>query len=91
MAPLHQITGYDQKTNRFVLGHDIPGALLGEVKAIVETGPDDPDAIEVYLLTPDQAARIQSLIKCPEIILPAVNYYLEAYLPVNPADRIKPC
>jgi len=62
MTVSHRLTGFDKKTERLALSHDIPRSKEQLARQVVEAAPDDPELIFVYPLTDTQVRRIARAI-----------------------------
>jgi hypothetical protein len=58
----HVVAGYDPRSELIREEHPVPAAALEAVKALAGVPPDDPEAVGIYWLGPDQAARIAAVL-----------------------------
>lgn len=74
----HALVGYDKATGEVAIEHEVPDAELDYAKATAGVGPDDPDAVLCYRLSPSQAGDIAGAIGVG-VDGRAYNFYLEGF------------
>ena len=80
MTVVHQIIGYDRRTECEVVNYDVPRAYLDFVKKLAGVESDDPDAVGSYPLTQNQAMTIIHVIgKHLVNDFDGIIYFLEPY------------
>ena len=62
MTVAHRITGYDNKTERLAVEHDIPASKLKHAKELAGVPLDDADAAGSYRLSTSQARAMARLV-----------------------------
>lgn len=62
MTVVHRLAGYDNKTDRLAVEHDIPASKLKQAKELAGVWHDDADAAGSYPLSAGQARTIAELV-----------------------------
>ncbi|WP_349371000.1 hypothetical protein [Salinarimonas sp.] len=76
MRIMHELVGYDPKTDQESFSFRVPEGRDEDVKRLVAIPADDPDAVFSYELEPAKANDIAGLIGAGPLD-PALAYYLE--------------
>jgi hypothetical protein len=72
----HALVGYDKTTGEVRVEYPVPDSQLAYAKATAGVGPDDPDAVLCYELSPSQTGDIAGAIGVG-VDGKALNFYLE--------------
>lgn len=64
MTITRHLIGYDQSSEEELINVRIPPEKEKAVLRLIELHADDPEAFDVYPLSPDQTARIADLLSC---------------------------
>lgn len=75
---MHELVGYDPKTDRQAVSFRVPEGRDGVVKRLVAIPEEDPDAVFSYELEPATARDIAGVIGAGPLD-PALVYFLEPY------------
>ncbi len=58
MTPTHRLTGYDRATERLAIALSIPLGKTPLARELAGVGPNDADAVGIYVLENAQAQRL---------------------------------
>jgi hypothetical protein len=78
-----RLVGYNRSTQRVAVEYDIPDKHVAFAKQVAKVGPDDPDAVLCYALSPQQNRAIAEAIGTAAEA-DALNFYMEGFA-VEPA------
>jgi hypothetical protein len=80
------LRGYDTDSSALRVEFPVPDARLEAVKRVIHLYDDDPDAMDVYELTPDQAEKLAAAIG-RKIKGDVYAYFLQAFDESDAIDR----
>lgn len=78
MNAIHRITGYDKRSERLEIEHDIPPDRLPDMRQLANVPPEDEDAIGVYPLDADAVRKVALKLDKP-LNIEAYDWFLEPF------------
>ena len=78
MTVVHRLTGYENKTERLAIEHDIPASKLKHARELARIPHEDSEAVGSYQLDPSQATDIAMLV-CKKIDVDHHAWFLEPF------------
>jgi hypothetical protein len=88
MKVQHYLLGYDKDGSTLRVEFQIPASRLETVKRVIHLYDDDPDATDVYELTPAQAEKLAAAVG-RKIKGDAYAYFLQAFDEADAIDRAR--
>lgn len=78
MTVVHRLTGYDNKTERLAIEHDIPASKLKHARELAGVRHDDMDAAGSYPLSAGQARTMAKLVN-QVVNIDRYSWFLEPF------------
>jgi len=81
MTAVHRITGYEKRTERLEIEHDVPPERLNEIRQLAHVPPEDSGAVGAYPLDPHAAGLVALKLDKP-LNVDAYDWFLEPFAEV---------
>lgn len=78
MNAIHRITGYEKRTERLEIEHDVPPERLSDFRKLAHVPSTDTHALGSYRLEPDAVRKAASKLRI-RLNVDAYDWFLEPF------------